>query len=285
MTDQTDKAVHQAIRNLLPDDVLAAQRRMAERDRESIDRARMMAEAFNYYGPPREKVLVGVPVMDFKPWSGCVAGLMQCLPFYLQPLILGGCANIGLARNEIVHWFLNRAEFLNCEWFVWIDADIEFTMEDWRYLMEGDEDIVSAEYACKVLGEPPVRSGLGFARIKRSVYERIRSMLTPEGAEQVPRFFHKGAMMVDFHPIGANPMSEYLGEDQAFTRWAKLAGCTWRGETRTRLKHWGAFPFGYPDQIPGMKVVTAAQYAEEVSRAASMSTAQPSSQPEGVPAE
>lgn len=265
-TDKVDDAVRAALQTRLPQSAQDAQTRAAARDSDTIDQAKRIAQAFNYAGPPREKVLVGLPVFDFKPWAGCVAGLMQCLPFYLQPLIMAGNANIGLVRNEIVHAFLNRPEFAGCEWLVWVDADIEFSMQDWALLMEGSEDIATAEYACKILGEPPVRSGLGFTRIHRSVFNQIAELRDTDGGDLVPRFFHKGELMVDFHPTGATPMSDYLGEDQAFYRWAQMARATIRREQRTRLKHWGVFCYQYPDQIPGMKIVTAQEYAAEVER-------------------
>ena len=89
----------------------------------------------------------------------------------------------------------------------------------------------------------------------RSVFERIKALTHEDGAERVNRFYHKGAMMVDYFPNGAIQSGRWIGEDQGFFMWCGLTESSIRMETRTHLKHVGRFEFGYPDQVPGFKIM------------------------------
>lgn len=198
---------------------------------------------------PREKILVALPVHSHLIDVGCVGGLLGCAPYYAQPMIYAGNSNIALARNIIAHTFVEKATIF--DWLMWIDADTRFTPTDWELLWEGDEEVVTAEYSRKVLGLPPVQFGLGFTRIHRDVFERIKKLIHEDGAERVNRFYHDGEMLVDYHPNGAMQSGKWIGEDQGFFMWAGLAEATLRVETRTRLGHAGTFVYGYPDQVPG----------------------------------
>lgn len=202
---------------------------------------------------PREKVLVAIPSYDSRIEAACVAGLMQCLPFYERPFFWCGMSNIALARNEIAHLFVEK--FTNYEWLMMVDSDTGFTADDWRLLWEGEEEIVVAEYARKVIGEKPVQFGLGFTRVHRNVFSKIKELKTEDGQERVNRFYHKGNMMVDYYPNGAIQSGRWIGEDQGFFMWAALTESSVRIETRTKLKHVGRFEYGYPDQIAGFKMV------------------------------
>jgi hypothetical protein len=204
---------------------------------------------------PREKVLVAIPAYDSKLDAGCVAGLMQCLPFYERPFFWCGMSNIALARNEIAHLFVEK--FVNYDWIMMIDSDTAFTADDWKLLWEGNESIVCAEYARKMIGEKPVQFGLGFTRVHRSVFEKIKAMMHEDGSERVNRFYHKGAMMVDYFPNGAIQAGRWIGEDQGFFMWCAMVEASIRMETRTKLKHVGRFEFCYPDQVPGYKIMDA----------------------------
>jgi hypothetical protein len=124
--------------------------------------------------------------------------------------------------------------------------------KDWDLLWEGDEEIVQAEYARKQLGEPPVQFGMGFVRVHRDVYVRIMDLRNDAGEPLTREFYHRGKMIVDFHPSGAIGAGKWVGEDQGFYMWAANADATMRIEKRTQLIHWGPFPFQYPEQIPGV---------------------------------
>lgn len=202
---------------------------------------------------PREKILVAMPVYNSMIDAGCVNGLLACAPYYERPLIFAGMSSIALARNEIAHIFVEK--LTQYEWIMWIDSDTRFTPDDWNLLWEGDELIVCAEYARKVIGMPPVQFGMGFTRVHRSVYEKIKLLTMDNGEERVHRFYHKGEMMVDYHPNGATAEGRWIGEDQGFFMWAAATDVKPRLETRTRLGHVGPFAYGYPDQIPGYRFV------------------------------
>lgn len=207
----------------------------------------------------REKILVAMPVFNYLIDVGCVSGLLGCWPLYARPYIWAGMSNIALARNEIAHYFVEQSTF---EWIMWVDADTRFTPRDWELLWEGDEDIVCAEYARKILGRPPVQFGMGFTRVHRSVYEKIRAMTMPDGRDRAGRFYHNGALMVDYHPNGATPEGKWIGEDEGFFMWAASLDVKMRLETRTRLVHVGQFGYGYPDQIPGFRMLDAEDGAQ-----------------------
>lgn len=195
----------------------------------------------------RDKILVAMPVYNSLIDAGCVSGLLSCAPFYERPYIFSGNSSIALARNEITHMFVEKMP--NYEWLMWIDADTRFTPRDWQLLWEGDDKlIVCAEYARKFLGMSPVQFGLGFTRVHRSVYEKIKA-LTLDGEDRVRRFYHKGEMMVDYHPNGALGEGRWIGEDQGFFMWAAACEIPTRLETRTRLVHAGSFGYEYPQQI------------------------------------
>jgi hypothetical protein len=222
--------------------------------RESLNVGEQMSgQQIPYKGPPRDKVMVAVPGYDFKADFATINGLLQCLPFYVAPLLFGGCSCVALARNEIAHIFVEK--FPLVDWLVMIDADTGFGIQDWFYLMEGEEELVIASYAKKLLGEAPVEFGLGFAKVHRRVFEKMKALKCDDGSERLNRFYHKGEMMVDYFPNGALESGRWIGEDQGFFMWAGLAQVTPRLEKRTRLMHYGRFGYGYPEQVPGFQIV------------------------------
>jgi hypothetical protein len=213
----------------------------------------------SYKGPKRERVLVAMPTYDWRIDCECVGGLLQCWPFYDRPLFYKGLSDIALARNEIAHTFLNKTDY---DFLVMIDSDTTFNLADWLYLMEGDEEIVCAEYARKILGEPNVRGGLGFTRAHRNVFKKITALRHEDGQDRAARFYHKGEMYVNFFPNGISSEGSVVREDQGFFMMAALAECSIRIETRTTLGHVGPFKFCYPDQVPGYRFVDAEDGAQ-----------------------
>lgn len=209
-------------------------------------------DPLNYTGPPRDTVLVMMPTYDWRIDCECVGGLMQCLPFFARPMFFKGMSDIALARNELVHSALKYPEF---EWFVMIDSDTTFTVQDWCYLMAGEERVVCAEYARKIIGEPPVQFGLGFTRVHRSVFEEIRGLMTDDGQERAQRFYHKGEVHVNYFPNGVTSEGRIIREDAGFFMLVALTGVSARVEKRTRLGHVGPMKFCYPNQVPGFEIV------------------------------
>lgn len=197
--------------------------------------------------PPREHVVIATPTKDRRIDVGYMQGLFQVQDYFERPLILQGMSDIGLARNNLAHEFVENTIY---EWIVWIDSDINFLRSDWELLWEGEEDIVCAEYSKKNLGEPPAEFGMGFVRIHRDVFERIKAHLRDDGTEYAQRFYSKGAMRINYFPTGCTTDHRWIGEDRGFYLMAAMVGATMRVEKRTKLKHIGEFEFQYPDQIP-----------------------------------
>jgi hypothetical protein len=165
-----------------------------------------------------------------------------------------GESSVSTARDYVAHYFLTRTQ---CEWLVWIDADICFTREDWGLLMEqqGDERAVCAEYMKKTQDLSPqvANFGLGFARVHRSVYESLDAMTRDD---QEPRLLRYRAGVeingqrsleefIEYHPIGVHPDGSRRNEDHGFWLMVRLAGIPIRKETRTRLGHTGSFTWFY----------------------------------------
>lgn len=202
---------------------------------------------------PREKVLICIPTYDFKLESQLVLGLLSCTPYFsTMPMFYGGNSYVQLARNALAHHFVEKRP--ECDWLMWIDADTSFTRNDWEIVWENENDlIVCAEYSKKLLGAPPVQGGMGFTRVHRSVYEKIKALQMDDGQDRVPRFTFDGELMVDYHACGVMANSQWIGEDRGFFMWAHTCKIPIRWETRTRLGHVGRLVYGYPDQIPGFK--------------------------------
>ena len=210
---------------------------------------------------PREKILIGMPLHDRRIDVATLQGLMTCAPFYERPFFMVGMSDICLARNTIAHLFVEKAT--SYDWLVFIDSDIGFSVEDWQLLWEGDEELVTASYARKIFGEPPAEFGLGFTRIHRSVFNKIKELKTDEGAEYAQRFIYKSEMHVNYFPNGGTHDHRYVGEDRGFFILASLTDVKPRVERRTKLRHIGPIEFGYPDQISPLTMLSLAEMVEK----------------------
>lgn len=165
-----------------------------------------------------------------------------------------GESSVSTARDYVVHYFLTRTQ---CQWLVWIDSDICFSRQDWRYLMEqhGQEQAVCAEYLKKTqdLSLEVANFGLGFARVHRSVFEQLDALNREDGAPLLQRY--RAAVVlgesrgmeefVEYHPIGVLPDGSRRNEDHGFWLLVRLAGISIRKETRTKLGHTGTFTWWY----------------------------------------
>lgn len=150
---------------------------------------------------------VFIPTYDHKIPSEMTGMLVTCASrFFAGISFTGGVSDPELARILMTEKFLQSS----FEWMVCIDADIVASPEDFRLLMEptdpnyktvtGQEPtkvtytrqnpiqdtyhghvleadaIVCAEYSYKDDSLRPCRGGLGFTRIHRSVFEKLRGL-------------------------------------------------------------------------------------------------------------
>lgn len=198
-----------------------------------------------YPGPDPRKVAVLLPVGDFRIDIECIMGVMRCMPFFARPIVFGGCSLVNEARNQLAHGFLNSFE--KFDWAVWIDSDIAFTPEDWCALMDDSKSpFVVGAYPKKNEELTRVTTGFGFVKVHRKVFEAIADLKTDEGAERVPRFYRHGQLMIDYFPTGASGDANWLGEDDGFIAWARLAGYPPRPEPRVKLVHYGRHGYRLP---------------------------------------
>jgi hypothetical protein len=199
-------------------------------------------------------IFVGRPIFD-RSTPGHDRGMLELL----EDRSIGaqydhvGESSISTARDYIAHYFLTRT---NCEWLVWIDSDITFSRQDWAYLTEGDELAVCAEYLKKTqdLKHEVANFGLGFARVHRSVYERLESLRYDDSGGPRLMRYRAGVLlqgtrtmedMVEYHPVGVMPDGSRRNEDHGFWLMVRLAEIKIRVETRTKLGHTGNFTWWY----------------------------------------
>lgn len=162
-----------------------------------------------------------------------------------QPMYNFGGSNVAATRMAMAHQFLTKT---TCDWLVLIDDDIGFHLEDWDLLWEdhNGELAVCAEYLQKIPGQlVPAKWGLGFARVHRSVFDRLTELNAPDGTPWVRQGYYAGQLMWDFFPQGINSAGEYRQEDHGFWTLVKLADIPTRYERRTRLAHSGRYTWIY----------------------------------------
>lgn len=191
----------------------------------------------------RTKVFVHIPSHNGQIWCGCAGGLAQLaaagrfggMAFHVQ----------GSAINSVRNQIANNFKLTKFEELVCIDADIEFTVQDFDYLMEGDELIATAEYVRKQDVYMPVTFGMGFVRINRAVFEALDNLTTEDGAPMVHHYREDGYERRDYFRTGASSDGRWMAEDFGFWTLVHLAGITPKVEKRTRLKHWGIKSYDY----------------------------------------
>jgi hypothetical protein len=220
------------------------------------------------------KTLFQIPCMTGQIEAGCAGGLISSAAAGLLGYIgfLVGNSNISSARSKIANDFLRS----QLEWIVWIDADIQFTPNDLRYLMSiepdgefggqkveytrtevtatdgqvhGAELAVTAEYSKKNDEQEPVRFGMGFVRLHRSVFERLANLTTGDGGEAIGKYMDEGRICSHFFPSSTSSDSRLMPEDTSFWNMVALAGIVPRIETRTNLIHWGRKPYPYRNSL------------------------------------
>lgn len=215
---------------------------------------------------PRTAIIM-MPCGDGRLDSHTAGGLTAARDLVHSVAFINCVSIISLARNHIAHRF-TQSDF---EWLVTIDSDIAFQRRDLEILLGegpnipgGDEAtkvqcrdgvfrdaLVTAEYARKVSAQEPVRFGFGFNRIHRSVFTALQELTDSEGKEVLWRFFHQGAMYVDYFPCGSQSDGSWMGEDMSFFKFCRMAGITPRIEQRTNLVHFGRHGFEYVTPLFG----------------------------------
>lgn len=204
--------------------------------------------------PDRDRVMILIPCKDRVIDLGCVRGIGQCMDYFSYQYVFAGSADIALTRNLGCHHFVeDKPQF---DWLMMIDSDIEFDLSDWLTLWQGDEDIVTAEYSKKQIGAPPARMGLGFTRVHRRVFEKIRDYTYPDGTELAPKFYLEGRCISSYFTAGPTRQSRWMGEDHSLFMRAGVIEASYRIETNTRLRHIGPFAYHYPQQIPDFAAAT-----------------------------
>lgn len=160
------------------------------------------------------------------------------------------------ARNEMASWFL-KTKF---ECHLWIDADIEFSVDDvgklWNLCQDG-ADIAVGFYSMKLPNKPlsawkdgklvkldecPKKpfevdyAGTGFFMVNRRVYEKMvetsEAYLGPQG--RVSAFY-----MTPIHNDG------FESEDYNFCRRARELGFKIIGDPSINLGHVGQYTYGF----------------------------------------
>lgn len=219
-------------------------------------------------------VLIAIPAYDGKVETGTCGGVMACAAEHLfgNIVFLDGCAGVDLARNLIVHGFLQSS----FEWLVFVDADILFTSKDFKLLMNypiingqppdnfnddatmgitsnvdkdaiacGLEPLIScAEYARKLDTAQPARFGLGFCKIHRSVFTKLSELNAVDGSANLDQFMYQGKLVTNYFLSGCFNHT-WMGEDTGFFHLVRMAGITPRIEQRTKLIHVGKKQFPY----------------------------------------
>lgn len=225
-----------------------------------------------------KKVLVATPSHSGDVCCGYAGGIAEVFAsgFAGSISMLQGCADIGSARCQIVDAFKSSP----FDWLVFIDGDIQFSAKDFGLLMRNEPDstfdgesvkysrvgleygqlrnatdlesfewnpelLVTAEYARKTATKEPVRFGLGFARIHKSVFKKLDDLTDDSGKELVDQFFHQGRLVREYFPMTTLGDGRRVGEDGGFWTLCRLAGLTPRVERRTRLVHWGRYAYHY----------------------------------------
>lgn len=192
-----------------------------------------------------EKVFIVTPTHDGNVCSGYAGALASSTGLFGGIMFIVGNSNVSMARALQAHVFLQREEF---DWLLSIDADIQWRREDLALLYEGDALLRCAEYAKKDMSKGPAQLGMGFTLIHRDVFAALRALtLHYEGKERpiVLPFNWEGRAIDDFFPTGPDAGGKFIGEDHGFFRLVQKAGITPRGETRTRLLHWGRAAYAY----------------------------------------
>lgn len=165
---------------------------------------------------------------------------------------------VGWARNRAATLFLAT----DIEYLFFVDMDIAFTRQHVFRLFDSDEPIIGGMYFIKTTKrllpcfvhfagkggllrtggvENVARTGTGFMRIHRSVFEKLKeTTATYKDAD--------GLVDYDFFPVGPSS-DEYLAEDWGFCDLAREAGFKIMLDTGIQVLHEGTAFYPLPEQV------------------------------------
>lgn len=152
----------------------------------------------------------------------------------------------GRGRNRAAVEFLET----DCTHLLFIDTDIIFTREHLELLAESDDPVIGGVYCLKtedlklclqtLPGFQPTpagglievaRTGTGFLRIARDVFEKMKNTTAPE-------YYTHGRPEWDFFRSGV-VLKDWLSEDWYFCEDARSLGYKVKIDTRIQLQHQG----------------------------------------------
>lgn len=201
--------------------------------------------------PDVGKILLAMPCGDGKIHAATMMSVMAIMALsegQITPYWHLYGSNIAEVRNGCAHYFLTRTD---CDTLFFLDSDIVFSPHDFACMLEGDEQVVIAPYARKVMGMPPTGFGMGFCRIHRSVFDTLNSLTDDEGGEALGRYYLEGqGVATHFFYTGASTDARWFGEDTGFWHFCAMNNTTTRFENRTNLGHIGQYVYRCPSQIP-----------------------------------
>lgn len=232
-------------------------------------------------------VRVVIPCYSGRIVAELAGSLIASSRYFSAVSFMQGVSHVALARNQIAHSFLRSdSEWLVSidDDIAFHPQDFGLLMEPTDNRMRGDtaptriectqlaksdqpmgalgivgalldvqaeaDALVCAEYSYKDDNLRPCRMGLGFTRIHRSVFEKIRDLKHEDGEPRTWQYQSAGQLYTDFYPCGALfaqvlPTAQWTGEDHGFFALAALAGIVARIETRTQLYHIGTKAYPY----------------------------------------
>jgi hypothetical protein len=221
-------------------------------------------------------VLICTPSLDGKVECGYAGGLAATGSEHLfgNMIFQMSCSHVAHARNQMVASFLGSPY----DQLVFIDADIAFTPQDFKYLMnypmqkggpvppdqdefdgaatkdaKGEALISCAEYSRKSEAHEAVRLGLGFCKISREVFASIDGLKNDDGSPAIDQYMSNGSLISDYF-ISGSRQGRWLGEDQGFFILCHMAGIVPRIEQRTNLIHIGRKQYQYSAPVIGAGV-------------------------------
>lgn len=165
---------------------------------------------------------------------------------------------ISRARSKLATEFLES----DCEYLLFIDADLEFPADAVDRLIRHDRDIVAAPYSVKNIParwalafeeQPTYVAGLlkvrsvpaGFTLIKRRVFEALVGPDLVFQEEADDRSYY--AFYLPYLVTREDGRRVFLSEDFAFCRRAADKGFEIHCDFDVRLNHWGTYRYHMPE--------------------------------------
>lgn len=156
-------------------------------------------------------VYLAIPCGDGRLMSETAGSVIQCMGLFGAISMPAECSHVSLVRNIIADQFL-QSPF---EWLICIDSDIRFRREDLLMLLQPKDPtavyadsvtpaptridtavvsgtrtmadvLVVAEYSYKNDLLEPVKRGMGFVRIHRSVFRTLEQLKHDHGTVNIP---------------------------------------------------------------------------------------------------